>query len=199
MDILLLLEELQTIARNGLTYAENPYDRERYQRLLDLACTSYGQVLDLPAPDVRQRLAAELGQITPKVGADAVIFDAEGRVLLGQRADNQRWGLPCGWVDPGESPAEAAIREVREETGLDVRILQLVDVQTRLPSVEYGLYTLVAVIYLCEVIGGDMRTSHESLDLRYWSIDDVPIWHSHHHHYTQMAQAVWKMRQTAYH
>lgn len=195
MDALPLLEAIQAIARNGLAYADNPYDRERYQHLLDLACACYGQALDLPPAEVRARLAAELGYITPKVGADAAIFDEQGRVLLVLRADNERWGLPCGWVDPGETPAEAAVRELREETGLEARVLQLVDVQTRLPDAEYGIYTVVAAIYLCERLGGALRLSHESLDLRYWAIDEVPRWHAHHQRHALLAQAAWQARQ----
>jgi hypothetical protein len=83
MDIFPLLDELQTIARNGLNYAENPYDRERYTRLMELVSHYYEQTLDLPAEEVKRRFAAEVGYITPKVGADAAIFDDEGRILLG--------------------------------------------------------------------------------------------------------------------
>src|SRR5690348_8710319 len=70
MDILPLLDELRTIALNGLNYTENPYDRERYERLLALASQYYGQAVNLPPEEARQRLAAELGYVTPKVGAD---------------------------------------------------------------------------------------------------------------------------------
>ena len=118
MDILPLLDELQTIARTGLNFTESPYDRERYERLLQLAVEYYGQALDLPPADVRERLAQELGYITPKVGAEAAIFDEEERILLVQRSDDQRWCLPCGWVDPNETPAQVAVRETREEVGL---------------------------------------------------------------------------------
>jgi len=156
LDILPLLDELQTIARTGLAYAANPYDRERYRRLLNLASIYYEQILDLPAADVRQRFAAELGYITPKVGAEAAIFDADGRILLLLRADDGQWCLPCGWVEPNESPVEAAIREAKEESGLDVRPVQLVDVFTRKPNIGYGPHTAVAVVYLCEVVGGTL-------------------------------------------
>jgi ADP-ribose pyrophosphatase YjhB (NUDIX family) len=183
MDILPLLDEIQIIARNGLSYATNPYDRERYERLLALACRYYGDALDLPPAEVHDRLAAELGYITPKVGADAAIFDEDGRILLVQRADDARWCLPCGWVDPNESPKAAVIREVREETGLDAQIIRLVDVIERMPSAEHGPHTAVAVVYLCKVIGGELRISHESLDARYWRIEEVPAWHELHERY----------------
>ena len=189
MDILPLLDELRTIARNGLNYTTNPYDRERYQRLLDLASDYYGEAVDLPPEDVRQRLAAELGYMTPKVGAEAALFDGQGHILLMLRADNGRWGLPGGWVEPNQSPAQAVVREAREETGLDVRPVQLVDVFTRMPSAEYGPHTVVAVVYLCEIVGGTLQVSHEGLDIRYWSIEAVPVWHAIHRSYALAAHA----------
>ncbi|HWT77970.1 MAG TPA: NUDIX hydrolase N-terminal domain-containing protein, partial [Candidatus Methylomirabilis sp.] len=141
MDIFPLLDELQTIARNGLNFATDPYDRERYERLLTIAITYYGQTLNLPSEEVQKRLVGELGYITPKVGAEAAIFDRQGRMLLVRRSDDGLWCLPCGWVEPNESPEEAAIRETREETGLEVRSLQLVDVFTRKPLAGHGVHT----------------------------------------------------------
>jgi ADP-ribose pyrophosphatase YjhB (NUDIX family) len=201
MDILPLLDEVQTLARNGLTYATNPYDRERYQRLLALTSQYYDAVVNLPAPEVQQRLAAELGHITPKVGVDAAIFDDNGHILLMQRADDRSWCLPCGWVEPNESPAEAIARETREETGLEICPVALVDVFTRLPSLSYGPHTVVSVVYYCIVVGGTMRLSHEGLALRYWPISDVSMWHKDHHRLAVAAYAVWcerrPRRQTA--
>src|SRR5213082_2379792 len=94
-----------------------------------------------------------------------------------------------GWVDPNESPVEAVVREAREETGLIVRPMRLVDVFARMPGTVSGLHTQVTVVYLCEVIGGILRGSHESLDLHYWRIEDVPAWHTQHQSYAQAACA----------
>ena len=93
MDIFSLLDELQTIARNGLYFSSSPYDRERYKRLLDVATRNYTALLDLPAGDIRARFVRELGYITPKVGADAAIFNAAGEILLMERADGSGWCL----------------------------------------------------------------------------------------------------------
>jgi len=190
-DIYALLDEVQTLARNGLHYATNSYDRERYERLLALATQSYAELLDLPEDAIRARFARELGQITPKVGADAAIFNPEGEILLMDRVDGSGWCLPCGWVEPNEKPAEAAVREAREETGLEVEVKQLVGVFTRLPSAVNGPHTMIAVVHLCEVVGGTLTLSHEGLALRYRSIDAVERWHATHEHYARAAHRVW--------
>jgi ADP-ribose pyrophosphatase YjhB (NUDIX family) len=196
MDILPLLDELQTIARNGLNFTSNPYDRERFERLLALVAKYYGQALDLPPAEVRQRLVGELGYITPKVGGGAAIFDDGGRILLVRRSDDGLWCLPCGWVEPNESPEEAAVREVREEAGLEIQARQLVGVFTRKPNVGYGPHTAIAVVYLCDVVGGAPRPqSHEVLEVRHWRIEDVPGWHELHQRYAEAAHSAWKARQ----
>jgi ADP-ribose pyrophosphatase YjhB (NUDIX family) len=198
MDIFPLLDELQTIARNGLNFTTNPYDRERFERLLALVSEYYGQALDLPPVDVRQRLAGELGYITPKVGAEAAVFDSAGRILLVRRSDDGLWCLPCGWVEPNESPEEAAVRETREETGIEVRSRQLVEVFTRKPNMGHGPHTAIAVVYLCEVVNGTPQPqSHEVLEVRYRRIKEVVGWHELHQQYAEAAHAAWKMRQAA--
>ena len=192
MDILALLDELQIIARNGLHYAENPYDRERYERLMELTTRYYGKALDLPPTEVRERLSRELGYATPKVGADAAIFNAAGEILLVLRADDHRWCLPCGWVEPYEAPVETAVREAHEETGLKVRPIQLVGVFYRPAGAYTGAHALIALVYLCEILDGSLTLSHEHLDARYWPIEAVGEWHANHRDYAVAAHAVWE-------
>jgi ADP-ribose pyrophosphatase YjhB (NUDIX family) len=192
MDVFSLLDSLQAVARNGLTYASNPYDRERYERLLELATHTYGELLEAPDEQIRARLLSELGCVTPKVGADAAIFNADGEILLMERADGSGWCLPCGWVEQNERPIDAAIREAREETGLEVRVKQLVGVFTRQPSAVNGPHAMIAVVHLCEIVGGELVLSHEGLALRYWPIDAVPNWHTNHGRYARAAYEMWK-------
>jgi ADP-ribose pyrophosphatase YjhB (NUDIX family) len=194
MDFYSLLEEVQTIARNGLHYAENPYDIERYRRLLSLAEVQYNQLLEIPAQEIKQRFAAELGQITPKVGADAAIFNEQGQILLMQRVDDHKWCLPCGWVEPNEAPDVAAVRETWEETGLRVEVSELVDVFSRPASAKYGPHAMIAVVYLCRVVGGTLTLSHEGLALKYWPLEAVAAyeWHGIHRQYAMAAYQCWR-------
>jgi ADP-ribose pyrophosphatase YjhB (NUDIX family) len=191
-DIFALLDELQTIARNGLYYSPAGYDHERYQRLMDVTTRTYSDLLELPEPVIRARFAAELGYITPKIGADAAIFNEKGEILLMQRADGLGWCLPCGFVEPNETPAEAVLRETREETGLEISIRQLVGVFTRKPSADYGPHTIIAIVHLCDITGGELTLSHEGLALRYWEIAAMQDWHANHQKYAHAAHAAWQ-------
>jgi ADP-ribose pyrophosphatase YjhB (NUDIX family) len=193
MDIISLLDELQTIARNGLLYATNDFDRERYERLMKLTTQSYAEFFTVPEDAIRKRFLNELGYITPKVGTDAAIFNEDGQILLMQRADGSGWCLPCGFVEPNESPAEGIVREVREETGLEIRVSQLVGVFTRKPSAQMGPHTTVSIVHLCEIVGGRLELSAEGQALEYWSIDEMKDWHATHE---ILARAAYKMRQS---
>lgn len=180
VGVLELLDELRILAKNGLEYADNVYDADRYERILELVEQQYGTISGLPVPVVRERFRDEVGHVTPKVGGRAAIFDDDGHILVMKRADDGTWCLPSGFVDPGESPEEAAVRETKEETGLDVRPVELVDLYTRYPSAEYGPHTLVAATYLCAVTGGELSGSHEDEGLAYQPVDDVSPWHKDH-------------------
>ena len=195
MDIFSLLDEIQTVARNGLAYSANPYDRERYERLLQVATDSYSALLDLPAGELRARFQRELGYITPKVGSDAAIFNEQGEILLMERADGSGWCLPCGWLDPNETPAEGVLREVREETGLEVVVSRLVGIYTRKPSAKDGPHSMVAVVHLCEIVGGELRLSHEGTALEYWPLDAMDEWHGIHERYARAAFEMWNSKE----
>ncbi len=182
-----LLDEVQAIARNGLNYCDNLYDRERYERLLELCLTEYERILDKPAAAIQAAFFAEMGHITPKVGTDAAIFNEKGQILLMDRVDGSGWCLPCGWLEPNETPTQAIVREVKEETGLDVKVNRLVGVFTRFPEMSLSPHTMVAVVHWCEVLGGELTLSHEGLDLQYWDLDAPIRWHANHAYYARMA------------
>ncbi len=113
-----------------------------------------------------------------RVGCSATIFDpARERILLTRRADNGRWCLPGGGMDPGESAAEACAREVLEETGLVVRVGKLVGVYST-PDflVEYAdgnRIQSVALSFEAEPIGGELGLSDETTEVGYFTLDEM--------------------------
>ena len=185
------LEELRSIAQLGLNYSLDPYDRERYSRLLDLACKKYSELASIPAAIVKKRLAAELGHITPKVGAQAAIFDQQGKILLVRRSDDGRWSLPCGWVELNESPQQALRRELREETGLAIRVLGIIEVYSRLPG-DFGQpHTSCHLVFHCARVSGRLGTSSEVLEAKFFDPAKVRHWHREHRAQALRAKEYW--------
>lgn len=87
VDPLPLLDELRAMAQTGLHFADNPYERERYERMLALVSEYYGRTFEKPPEQVRDSLADHLGEQTPKVAAFAAVFDDDGRVIVIERSD----------------------------------------------------------------------------------------------------------------
>ena len=161
-DWLRWADALQTIASAGLTYSQDPFDRDRFEQVRAIAAEILSRHTDLSLSEAAARLRAEPGYVTPKVDVRAALLDGD-RVLLVREVSDGRWSLPGGWADIGESPAEVAVREVREEAGLEVRAMRLVAV---LDKHKHPHPTQLAYVYklffLCEVKGGALRTSFET-------------------------------------
>jgi 8-oxo-dGTP pyrophosphatase MutT (NUDIX family) len=110
----------------------------------------------------------------------ALIRDDAGRILLQRRADDGCWNLPAGAVDPGESPADAVVREVREETGLAVRPVRVAGVfggrggfRHRYPNGDEVEFT--AIVFECEAVGGALEPEDdETAELGWFRLDDRP-------------------------
>jgi ADP-ribose pyrophosphatase YjhB (NUDIX family) len=101
-------------------------------------------------------------------GTAAVVRDAQGRVLLQRRRDDGLWDLPGGASDAGDSPSEAVVRKVREETGLEVRPLRLLGVfggrheRARYPNGDEAEFT--TIVFECEIVGGELRPEEGEAD-----------------------------------
>jgi len=102
------------------------------------------------------------------IGAFAIIFDEAGRVLLCHRRDLDVWNLPGGGVERGELPTEAAIRETKEETGLDVIIKHLVGVYSKTDKDE------IVFSFVCQMVGGQLSTTDEADAFHYYAVDNLP-------------------------
>jgi ADP-ribose pyrophosphatase YjhB (NUDIX family) len=169
------------LAYEGRAYADRGYDQTRYARMCQIVDEFYAALSGLPTAVVGERFAADLGTPTPKVGATAVIPRQDGLVLLDRRADDGCWGLPGGWLAPNESPQEGVIREVAEETGLLVEVVRLGMVGWRPASLPAAPHGQVGLVYVCRILGGELRKSHESLELAWRDPADPAIeWHLDH-------------------
>jgi ADP-ribose pyrophosphatase YjhB (NUDIX family) len=182
-DIASIADELRAIAGNGLYYGRDPYDLVRYRRLRELAASLLSLVDERSTMELERIFHEDVQTHTPIVAVDGAVFDDDGRLLLAQRADSGDWCLPGGAADVGESPSAGAEREVREETGLEVkakRVIGVFDNQSfALPSIARHAYYLV---FECDVLGGTLTPSIETTDF-VWATEEqamaLPLFRTH--------------------
>jgi ADP-ribose pyrophosphatase YjhB (NUDIX family) len=172
--ILKIARRLQAIAQAGLHYAENEFDRERYSELRSLSVDLAACVSDAEPGKISGLFTGETGFQTPKVDVRAVVLK-EGKVLLARERCDSKFSLPGGFADINYSPAEVAVKEVREETGLIVtaeRLLAVVDTDLHdFPPLEYHYYKLVI---LCNLAGGKLSDSTETTEAGFFDFDSLP-------------------------
>ncbi len=182
-DLIRWAEALSAIARTGLGFTESLYERERFEEVLHVAAD-----IRAAANRAQDELSAEEwvdewmrgvgrgvpGYVTPKVAVGAVVHDAEGRILLIQRADSGIWLYPTGWADVGYSPSEVVVKEVKEETGIDCRPTRLIAVLDGL-RLGFTRIPLYSIVFLCEATGGTL-VAHplETSDVGWFRPDELP-------------------------
>ena len=165
--------ELQSLAQAGLTYGRDIYDRERYERIRQISAEIISEMSDIPTEKVKDIFCNEAGYQTPKLDTRAAIFE-NGKILLVQEY-NGKWSLPGGWCDVNVSVAENAVKEVREEAGLDVVAESIIAIQDRakhnLPHYAYGI---CKVFILCSATGGSFQENSETTGSDYFSETELP-------------------------
>jgi ADP-ribose pyrophosphatase YjhB (NUDIX family) len=167
--------ELQAIAQNGLLFSENPYDRDRYEAIRNVAAQMMAAGSGEPLEAISGIFSAQAGYATPKVDVRGVVF-RDNKILLVREAQDGLWTLPGGWADPNESPSESVTREVFEEAGFTTRAVKLIAVFDRakhahLPLHAFHVYKLMV---LCDIISGDPRPSLETLEAAFFPEDQIP-------------------------
>jgi ADP-ribose pyrophosphatase YjhB (NUDIX family) len=112
------------------------------------------------------------------VGGSAVVVDDEGRILLQRRSDSGNWALLGGTMDIGETFAQGVVREVKEETGFDVRIERIVGIYSDPGHVfAYDDGEVRQEFNIClaaTIVGGELAVSSESTDVRFFRVDELP-------------------------
>jgi ADP-ribose pyrophosphatase YjhB (NUDIX family) len=179
-DLLRWSEALAGIARTGLGFTQSLYEQERFEEVLKVAAdiAAVAGHTHEPGPLVEEwmKLVGEgvAGYVTPKVAVGAVVGDDQGRILLVQRADSGVWLYPTGWADVGYSPAEVAVKEVGEETGIECvpeRLIAVLD-GLRLGFTRIPLYSLV---FACRAVGGELAAHPlECADVGWFAEDELP-------------------------
>ena len=161
-DLLRWSEALSGIARTGLGFTQSLYEQERFEEILKVAAdirVMAGHELATEAL-VEEWLRAVGegvgGYVTPKVAVGAVVGNDAGELLLIQRGDSGIWLYPTGWADVGYSASEVAVKEVKEETGVDAEPIRVIAV---LDGLRQGFTSvpLYSVVFQCRAVGGELR------------------------------------------
>ena len=165
--------ELQSLAQAGLHYGHDVYDKERYQRIREIAAEIMAVHADIPVERVQDLFCNEKGYQTPKLDCRAAIFQ-DDKILLVQESNGQ-WALPGGWVEVNLSVKNNTIKEVKEETGLDAIPQRLIALHDRnLHNEPPYAYGICKVFSLCTVTGGEFHENSETLGYEYFAQDELP-------------------------
>lgn len=167
-------KQLQAIAQAGLTYSKDVYDIERFEQIRDISVEIMSQYTTTDMSIIKELFANETGYATPKVDIRAAIFENDQILMVREKSDG-KWALPGGWADIGLSPSEVAIKEVKEEAGLDVRTIRLLAVHDKKfhehPPSPYHVYKLFVQ---CEIVGGQAAAGTETDAVKFFGEDALP-------------------------
>ena len=167
-------QELQFLAQCSLAYSKDKFDRERSERIREIACEMLSYKYDLPIEKIKMDFASEIGYQTPKVETRAAIIK-DNKILLVKEQLDGKWALPGGYQDVNVSIRENVIKEASEEAGAVVQPLKVVAVldYNRHHHVNFPL-GMVKIFVLCEYINHSFNENTETLGAEFYSLDDLP-------------------------
>lgn len=182
LSVLSLLDQIRSIALEGLKYGGNEYDKVRYGRLLEIASQTYADLLTLDTESLVSMFRKQIGINTPKVGVDVIYMNHEGRFLTLRRVDDGSWCLPGGWMDIGEGPALTAQRELQEEAGINARPLKIVMCIHKGPHLADYLYHQISLVIVMQPAHemAQVTLSHEHTDFDWIDHTRNRVWHYGH-------------------
>jgi len=168
-------QKLQAISQNGLTYAKDKFDLQRYSQLQEIVAEIISEHSNHNHKKVQNYLSSEMGYATPKIDMRGVVLK-EGKILLVKEKADGLWTLPGGWADIYETPSGNIEREVWEESGFEVKAVRLLAVYDRSKHGHFPEYPsyVYKFFFFCEITGGEARPSMETSDVGFFDINDLP-------------------------
>ena len=185
---------MQAIAQSGQTYTKCHFELERYQMLEALTLEILEQQTPHDYEGLKELFQHESGYATPKVDVRGVVF-RDDTILLVQEKVDKKWAIPGGWADVGLTPKEVAVKEVFEESGLDVtadRLLAVMDKRDHdHPPSPFYIYK---IFIACKETGGNLKAGTETLAADFFSLDNLPPL-SEHRNTTFQIEEIYKLYQ----
>ena len=173
-SVLDLSRRLLALSQTGLHFTAEEYDRERYREIGDIAARLLELQSRVAADAVRQAWFVEDGYATPKVDVRGAIF-RDNRVLLVRERVDGKWTVPGGWADVNDAPSSAILKEIEQESGFSARVLKLAAIYDRRQRNHPGyLFHAWKLFFVCEITGGEARTSYETTAVEFFPLDALP-------------------------
>ena len=173
-DWLVWAQKLDALAQAGLTFAQNPFDLERYHKIREISAEIISSHSRIDLGEINGLLDSQAGYATPKIDVRGVVFEGE-KVLLVKELVDGLWTLPGGWVDIDEPLSRAAEREVWEESGYHVKAHRLLAVYDRnqhgFPPYIFHSYKMFV---LCDLVDGSPTTSIETGGAEFFAENAIP-------------------------
>ncbi|MGB5821839.1 MAG: NUDIX hydrolase [Saonia sp.] len=170
-----LIKRIKALADTGLVYAEQEYDRERYEELREISLKLLSEVSNEPLSTLTDFLMPVKDYPTPKVDVRGFVLNSANEILMAKESADGKWTIPGGWADVGYSPSEVVTKEIAEETGLTSKLVRLLAVYDKKchphPSQPFYVYKL---IFLCEVEEGELRPGFDMQGAAFFGLDNLP-------------------------
>lgn len=170
-----IIKRIKSIAETGLVYAEGGYDQERYEELREISLKLMAEMSNQPFTKLDSFFLPQLDYPTPKVDVRGFVLNEKDEILMAQESVDGKWTIPGGWADVGNTPTEVAVKEIKEETGLDAEIVRLVAIYDKQrhphPPEPYYIYKLM---FHCRVIGGKLQAGFDMQGADWFSLDGLP-------------------------
>jgi ADP-ribose pyrophosphatase YjhB (NUDIX family) len=169
-----MAKRMQALAQSGLEYSDNKYDRDRYQQMRQLSLEIMQDFTGLRMDKLIGAFASEQGYQTPKVDVRGVVFRGD-QILMVRETIDGNWSLPGGWADVGLTPSEVAMKEVWEESGLEVvpeRLLAVLDKKRH--NHPPDMFHIYKIFILCKETGGELKGGMETSETGFFGPDKFP-------------------------
>ncbi|CAM2945347.1 NUDIX hydrolase [Paenibacillus sediminis] len=167
-------KQIQAVCQAGLAYSKDIYDLERFEQLRKLSIEILNEYTEVEVEKIKSLFANESGYPTPKVDIRGVVFKDDKILLVKERVDGA-WAMPGGWADIGLSPKEVAVKEVKEESGLDVRPVRLLGIiDKKFHDHPPSALHVYKIFILCEITGGEPAAGIETIQVDFFKKDNLP-------------------------
>ena len=174
-ELITLAQRIRALSQTGLSYSHNDYEIERCQELITISNRITSLVSGIREEELDALYIPIKEYITPKVDIRAVIFNDRDEVLLVREKVDGCWSMPGGWSDVGLTPKEVAIKEAKEETGLDVGVERLLAVMDkRCHAHPAGPFYIYKMFILCKILGGKFNETFDIMDKGFFPLDHLP-------------------------